>query len=110
MCSALALSGGAALANDAAQATAAKPRVAQEAPAAKPPIARRAVALTDAELEDVVAGTNPLPGAGVGTAVLGTPSASTPNFGAVNAVNGVVYHAFAVAPVCPGFGNLGVGC
>jgi hypothetical protein len=108
MCSALALSGGAALAKDATQVPAAKPMVAQAAPSAKPPAARHAVALTDAELENVVAGTNSLPGAGLGTAVFGTPN--FPNWNAVNGANGVLLHAALVAHTCPGFGHLGVAC
>jgi hypothetical protein len=110
MCSALAFSGGAAVAKDATQLPAAKPLVAKEAPAAKPMATRRAVAMSDAELSQVVAGTNPAAGIGIGTALLGTPSASTPNLGVVNAVNGIAYHALANAHTCPGLGQITAAC
>jgi hypothetical protein len=110
MCSALALSGGAAFAKDVTQPPAAKTLVAKEAPAAKPLAARHAVAMSDAELSQVVAGTNPITGFGIGTALLGTPSASTPNLGVVNSVNGIAYHALANAPCTPGLGQATAAC
>jgi hypothetical protein len=105
MCSTLALSGGAALAKDATQAPAARRVVAKEASAP-----RRAVALSDAELSDVVAGNNPAAGYGIATALSG-PSTSTPNYGAANAINGIVYHAIANAHTCfPGLGQATAAC
>jgi hypothetical protein len=110
MCSALALSGGAALAKDATQAPAAKPPISQEPAAAKPTAARHAIALSDAQLSNVVAGTNPVAGLGIATALLGTPSAATPNLGVVNSVNGLYFHAYANAHTCPGLGQATAAC
>ena len=91
---AIAFSGGAAIAKD-AKAT---------APAVTPPAAQHAVPMNDAAMSKVVAGA----GFGIVTAVLTTPSASTPNGGVVNGAGGLA-HAIGNTGCTPGVGNATAG-